>query len=51
MNEIRKSCDFEFVRMKRWYQLPHDHDDWDWCSLNKPSRSWKENSKRRHQWK
>lgn len=51
MNEIRKSCDFEFVRMKRWYQLPHDHDDWDWCSLNKPNRSWKENSKRRHQWK
>lgn len=53
MNEIRKLSDYDFIftRMKRWYHLPHDVDDWDWCSLNKPSRSWKENSKRKHQWK
>jgi hypothetical protein len=53
MNEIRKSYDYEFkfVRMKRWCRLPHDFDDWDLCSFNKSSRSWKENSKRKNQWK
>lgn len=53
MNEIRKLSDYDFIftRMKRWYHLPHDVDDWDWCNLNKPSRSWKENSKRKHHWK